>query len=105
MVSSLARSKWNLCRAKHDRAVMIVRDGAERWRAASSQRRQSHQPDTQRGRPVPQVFVNSVTPSSTSAADRTAEHIRRHRYRQLQTDVDVLALSTTVRILYCRNVS
>lgn len=69
-----------------------------RRRTSGSQRRQSDQPDTQRGRPVSQVFVDTVATGSTRPTGRTTKHICRARNRQLQTDVDLLAVATIVRV-------
>jgi len=67
-----------------------------RRRPSGSERRQSDQSDTQRSRPISQVVVNSVTTSSTRTPSRTTKHICRARHRQLQTDVDLLAVITFV---------
>ena len=47
-----------------------------------------------------QVIVDSATPRSTRPTGRTAEHVDgRRSNRQLQADVDLLALTTTVRCI------
>jgi len=69
-----------------------------RRRSAGSERRQPHQPDAQRSRPVSQVVVDAVATSAARPAGRTAEHIGRSRHRQLPTDVDLLAVTAVVRI-------